>query len=99
MPQPTIDDVIEKIQATATQLTQADTKSVSMSPDTYLWGGPPGGASLDLDSLAVLELLVLLEEEQGLTMPDIDELDVRPGAAYTVRRLSELYVAHASPVS
>ena len=99
MPQPTIDDVIEKIQATANQLTQVDTRSVPMSPDTYLWGGPPGGASLDLDSLAVLELLVLLEEEQDLTMPDIDELDVSPGAAYTVRRLSELYVAHASPVS
>jgi len=99
MPQPTIDDVIEKIQATTARLTQADTKSIPVSPDTYLWGGPPGEASLDLDSLAVLELLVLLEEEQDLTMPDIDELDVRPGAAYTVRRLSELYVAHASPVS
>jgi hypothetical protein len=99
MPKPTIDDVIEKIQATVAQLRQGDMKSVSMSPDTYLWGGPPGGASLDLDSLAVLELLVLLEEEHGLTMPDIDELDVIPGAAYTVRRLSELYVAHASPVS
>ena len=56
MPQPTIDDVIEKIQATTARLTQADTKSMPVSPDTYLWGGPPGEASLDLDSLAVLEL-------------------------------------------
>ncbi len=59
-----IEDLKKKI-ITALKLT--DVKPEDFDPDEQLIGG-----SLGLDSIDTLELLVMLEKDYGVTVPDVD---------------------------
>jgi acyl carrier protein len=63
-----MDELIAKLkQQIITTLKLSDVKPEDINPEDRLVGGPLG-----LDSIDTLELLVLLEREYGVTVPDVN---------------------------
>ena len=63
-----MDELVEKLkQQVIATLKLSDVKPEDINPDEPLVGG-----SLGLDSIDTLELLVLLEREYGVTVPDVN---------------------------
>lgn len=66
-------------------------KLTDVDPASIETDAPLIGAGLGLDSIDTLELLVLLEKEYGVTIPDVN---AGRSAFSSVRALAELITAH-----
>ena len=63
-----MDEIINQLKSQIiTTLKLTDVNPADINPDDALVGGPLG-----LDSIDTLELLVLLEREYGVTVPDVN---------------------------
>jgi acyl carrier protein len=86
----TKDDVV-RLMADAVRELRPDLEDVPIDASTPLWHGDDDtaeGPALDLDSLDLLEVLIIFEEDHGLLMPE--ELEDLGSGTATVGQLAEL---------